>query len=138
MAGTGKSTISRTVAQFFAERGELGASFFFKRGEGGRGDASRFFTTIAVQLVRKVPGILPFIARAVDSEPEISGRLMKEQFRKLFFQPLLELGRISSKIMRLVIVVDALDECEREGDIKNILHLLSQTQQLDSIHIRIF
>jgi hypothetical protein len=40
MAGTGKSTISRTVAQLFDERKELGASFFFKRGEGDRGHAA--------------------------------------------------------------------------------------------------
>jgi len=36
MAGTGKSTISRTVAQKFADKGELGASFFYKRGEWSR------------------------------------------------------------------------------------------------------
>jgi hypothetical protein len=30
MAGTGKSTISRTVAKAFADQGRLGASFFFK------------------------------------------------------------------------------------------------------------
>ena len=47
MAGTGKSTISRSVAQKFADRGVLGASFFFKRGEGDRGRAAIFFTTIA-------------------------------------------------------------------------------------------
>ena len=52
MAGTGKSTISRTVAQSFAEDSQLGASFFFKRGEGERGNASRFFTTITLHLVR--------------------------------------------------------------------------------------
>lgn len=33
MAGTGKSTISRTVAQRLAEEGTLGGSFFFKKGE---------------------------------------------------------------------------------------------------------
>jgi hypothetical protein len=39
MAGTGKSTISRTVAQSFHDKDQLGASFFFKRGEGDRGRA---------------------------------------------------------------------------------------------------
>jgi hypothetical protein len=42
MAGTGKSTVSRTVAQMFADRGQLGASFF-KRGERDRGNARFFF-----------------------------------------------------------------------------------------------
>jgi hypothetical protein len=42
-----KSTISQTVAQELADMNQLATSFFFKRGEGDRGDASRFFTTIA-------------------------------------------------------------------------------------------
>ena len=35
MAGTGKSTIARTIAQSFADEGQLGASFFFQE-RGGR------------------------------------------------------------------------------------------------------
>ena len=138
MAGTGKSTISRTVAQSFANDGRLGASFFFKRGEGGRDNASRFFTTIAAQLVRTVPRIVPYVRKAIDADPGISGRLMKVQFENLILQPLSEVGQISANMLRFVIVVDALDECEREGDIKNILYLLSQTQHLKSIQIQIF
>src|SRR5262245_1192451 len=38
MAGTGKSTIARTIAQLFTDQHQLGASFFFKRGEGERGN----------------------------------------------------------------------------------------------------
>ncbi|KAH7125083.1 hypothetical protein B0J13DRAFT_405083, partial [Dactylonectria estremocensis] len=37
MTGTGKSTISRTIAQSLVRTGHLGASFIFKRGEGDRG-----------------------------------------------------------------------------------------------------
>ena len=48
MAGTGKSTISWTIAKWLTDQGrlgdiDLGASFFFKRGEGDRGSALRFF-----------------------------------------------------------------------------------------------
>jgi hypothetical protein len=138
MAGTGKSTISRTVAQTFADAGRLGASFFFKRGEGERGNASRFFTTVPTQLARTVPAIIPYLIKAVDTDPNISERLMKEQFERLIFQPLSEVGRGSTSMIELVIVIDALDECERDGDIKNILHLLSRIQHLDSTHVRIF
>jgi hypothetical protein len=51
MVGTGKSTIARTVAKYLKEKGLLGASFFFKRGEGDRGNITRFFPTISTQLV---------------------------------------------------------------------------------------
>jgi hypothetical protein len=61
MAGTGKSTISCTVAQNFADKGDLGASFFFKRGEGDRGHAGLFIATIATQLVQKLPLLAPHV-----------------------------------------------------------------------------
>src|SRR5271154_2819111 len=113
MAGTGKSTISRTVAQFFEEKGQLGASFFFKRGEGDRGNASRFFTTIAVQLAIKVPDLVPSIAKVIEVDPTISEKTLKEQFEKLILQPLFEMTYAPSAASTLIIVIDALDECER-------------------------
>ncbi|KAK7415363.1 hypothetical protein QQX98_005902 [Neonectria punicea] len=57
MTGTGKSTISRTVATTSAKRGYLGAIFFFKRGEADRGNLSRFYTTIAHQLACSKPNL---------------------------------------------------------------------------------
>jgi hypothetical protein len=137
MAGTGKSTISHTVAQSFADKGELGGSFFFKRGEGDRGNAARFFTTIAAQLATKVPTLSSFIGGAIDADPAISEKALKEQFEKLILKPLFGIQRVSSQL-RLVIVIDALDECEREEDIKTILLLLSQLWDVASICLRIF
>ncbi|EON69685.1 hypothetical protein W97_08945 [Coniosporium apollinis CBS 100218] len=112
MAGTGKSTFSRTIAQSFADKGQLGASFFFKRGEGDHGNAARFFTTIAAQLVIKVPGLIPCIREAIDADPAISEKTLKEQFEKLILQPLSEMKRVPPQASKLVIVVDALDEPE--------------------------
>ncbi|KAF2807552.1 uncharacterized protein BDZ99DRAFT_537277 [Mytilinidion resinicola] len=89
MAGTGKSTIARTIAQSFASHGQLGASFFFKGGEGERGTAVRFFTTIANDLVAYEPGMLPGIRKALDEDSAISDRALKDQFEKLILQPIL-------------------------------------------------
>jgi hypothetical protein len=55
MAGTRKSTISRSIAQISDDKGDLGASFFFKRGEGDRGNAGLFIEKIVTQLVQKLP-----------------------------------------------------------------------------------
>ncbi|KAH4913625.1 hypothetical protein HBH73_255170 [Parastagonospora nodorum] len=87
--GHGKSTIARTVAQSFASRGQLGASFFFKKGERERGNASRFFTTIATDLVACKPGMLPGIRKTLNEDPAISHKALKDQFEKLILQPLL-------------------------------------------------
>jgi hypothetical protein len=48
MAGTGKSTIARTVARGYNDRNRLGASFFFSRGGGEVSHAGKFFTSIAI------------------------------------------------------------------------------------------
>ncbi|KAE8132424.1 hypothetical protein BDV38DRAFT_287740, partial [Aspergillus pseudotamarii] len=136
MAGTGKSTISRTIAQLFKEKGQLGASFFFKRGEGGRDSAKRFFTTICAQLLLQVPALIRHVELAIDTDPYISGKSIKEQFNKLLLGPLLSLDQ--NKPTTIVIVIDALDECEHKDDIRAILQLLPQLQGCTTRHIRIF
>jgi hypothetical protein len=137
MAGTGKSTIARTVAQSFASRGQLGASFFFKKGEGERGNASRFFTTIATDLVACEPGMLPGIRKTLDEDSTISHKALKDQFEKLILQPLLGLKQARSRALARVVVIDALDECEREADIRAILQLLAQAKDVRPVPLRI-
>ncbi|KAI1523476.1 WD40 multi-domain protein, partial [Pyrenophora tritici-repentis] len=137
MAGTGKSTIARTIAQLFASRGQLGASFFFKKGEGERGNASRFFTTIAVDLVAHEPGMLLGIRKALDEDSAISQRALKDQFEKLILQPLLEIKQASSQALARVVIIDALDECEQEQDIRAILQLLARTKDLQLVPLRV-
>ncbi|KIX03042.1 uncharacterized protein Z518_06592 [Rhinocladiella mackenziei CBS 650.93] len=136
MAGTGKSTISRTVAQTLDDQNQLGASFFFKRGERDRENARLFFPTIVHGLVRQVPELKPHVHRTVDDDPGIAGRTLKEQFDKLIFQPLTRLGSIPS--IPLILVVDALDECDREGDIRTIISQLARTRELNTVRLRVF
>jgi NACHT domain len=133
MAGTGKSTISRTIACDFTNRRQLGASFFFKRGEGDRGNASKFFTTIAAQLVQSHPGLRPYLKKVLEMDPAISTKTMKEQFEKLIFGLLSE----SARPLKALIVIDALDECENEHHITIILHLLTRIQFIKSVKLRL-
>ncbi|KAH8778798.1 vegetative incompatibility protein HET-E-1 [Diaporthe sp. PMI_573] len=137
MAGTGKSTISRTVARHFADRRRLGASFFFKRGDGDRGKVTKFFTTIAAQLVSAVPGVAAHVKNAIESDPSVVGKAMREQFEKLIFEPLSRITPEASQASGLVIVVDALDECERDDDVKLIINLFSRAKSLASLRLRI-
>ena len=125
MAGTGKSTIARTVARSFSDEGHLGASFFFKKGEVDRGTANRFFTTIATDLMAHVPGLISSITKSIDANPAISEKALKDQFEKLILQPLLETEQAPPNALGLIIVIDALDECERKDDIQVILQLLA-------------
>jgi hypothetical protein len=133
MAGTGKSTISQTVASRLKAK-SLAASFFFKRGEEDRGNAKTLFPTLTEQLVTSIPQLIPKIQRAIEDDPNISGKVLREQFEKLLLQPLLEVKHGATAIM--VIVIDALDECEHEDDIQVILRLLPQVQKSNSVRLR--
>ena len=141
MAGTGKSTISWTIANWLATKGslgvvDLGASFFFKRGEDSRGSAALLFPTIIYQLSKKIPGLDVLLAKAIESNPEICSKALGEQFRTLISQPLQRLVSSSGHSM-FVIVVDALDECKRE-DIDIVLQLWPNLFNIDNVHLRLF
>lgn len=137
MAGTGKSTIARTIAQSFANKGQLGASFFFKKGESERGNASRFFTTIATDLLACEPGMMSGIRKALRTDPVIPERTLKDQFEKLILGPLLEIQQAHPEALVRIVVIDALDECEQEEDIRAILRLLARTKDIRPLSLRV-
>jgi hypothetical protein len=138
MAGTGKSTISRTVAQSFANKGVIGASFFFKRGERDRGNAALLFPTIASQLVVEEPAVAAHVRAAIDADPHVIHKPLEEQFDKLVLEPLGKLKGEPSRAKTLVLVLDALDECDRDLDIRLIISLLSKAKTLSSVRLRAF
>lgn len=138
MAGTGKSTISRTVAKLLKDNNQLGASFFFKRSEQDRGNAKKFFPTIIRQMMLRVSGLRSSVQKALDQDPNITSKSLREQFEKLLLQPLLDLDKLGQRPQAAVIVIDALDECERDQDIRSIIRLLRLLQEAKVIHLRIF
>ncbi|PTB53835.1 hypothetical protein M431DRAFT_495786 [Trichoderma harzianum CBS 226.95] len=136
MAGTGKSTISRTIAQSFANKNILGASFFFKRGGGDRSGTNFLITTIAAQLVRRIPSIASRIREVLDFEPQIHEKPLGDQFQKLILDPLKNTpGCWSSS---LLIVVDALDECGNEENMRTLIGIFSKAQQRNNPRLKVF
>jgi hypothetical protein len=133
-AGTGKSTISRTVAELFKGKGQLGASFFFKRDEANRSNARRFISTITKQLMASNRQLAPGIAKAIQDDADLSTKALSQQFEKLLLQPLSE-GEQQETTS--VIVIDALDEC-KEDDVEILLELLPRLQESKSVRLRIF
>ncbi|PNP59236.1 hypothetical protein FNYG_14987 [Fusarium nygamai] len=136
-AGTGKSTISRTVARSRCKQGDLGASFFFKRGEVDRGNLSKFVSTVTRRLAWSTPAVAPFIKSAVNADPAIADKAVREQFEKLVREPLSKATATSLSRPSIVIVVDALDECEKDGDIKLLLQLFSNLRFAGPLRVRV-
>jgi hypothetical protein len=136
LAGTGKSTIARTVARRCADAGRLGASFFFMRGGGELASARKFATTVAVQLAAALPALKPHICAAARAMRDVRAAGPYEQWERLVLKPLAKVscsGGGRGRFMRgrpppgkqIVIVIDALDECDNEGDVSAILGLMA-------------
>lgn len=140
MAGTGKSTISRTVAVLLKDTDHLGASFFFKRGEEDRGNAKKFFPTLINQLMHRLPGLRYCVQKNLREYPGITSKSLVEQFDKLILQPLHHLNHLGQQHQTavIVIVIDALDECDHDNDLRVIIRLLSRLKESEAVFLRIF
>ena len=139
-AGTGKSTITRSLAHSLANNGQLGASYFFKRGEEDRNGTAKFFPTIANQLITTIPMFKTYLRQSLEKlgKAKIEKKALEEQFKTLLLTPLSRMLPDKSGILTRVIVIDALDECEQDNHISRLLSLFSQLQELNTVCLRVF
>jgi hypothetical protein len=137
LAGTGKSTIARTIARAYSDRSRLGASFFFSRGGGDVGHAGKFVTSIAIQLASNVPTLQQHISEAIAEQTNITSQSLRDQWQQLVLRPLSKL-HVSSSQSIYVLVVDALDECDDDNNIRIVLHLLAEARSLERVSLRVF
>jgi len=136
MAGTGKSTIARTIALEYETQSRLGASFIFSRGDGDLSKASKFFTSIAIQLAQKSPALRCEIFKAVAEHKDIAKRALAEQWEQLVFRPL-NTTKLDLLQRPLLLVIDALDECEDIEDVQAILRLFGAPNKLAAVQLRV-
>jgi hypothetical protein len=125
LAGTGKSTIARTIARRYFEEMPLGASFFFSRGGGDVSHAGKFFTSIARQLANTVPLLNQHICDAITDNDDIANQSLQDQWQQLILRPLSKLDSNTPRSSYLI-VIDALDECDSDNDIRMIVRLLAE------------
>jgi hypothetical protein len=137
LAGTGKSTIARTIAHNCFQQGRLGASFFFSKGGGDISHASKFFTTIAAQLSEESQYLKRCIYDAMKENKSIATQSYVNQWRQLILGPLSKLDR-GYRPFSFVFVIDAMDECESDADILLILQLLVEAHSLKKVRLRVF
>uniref|UniRef100_A0A0D2XTW7 Nephrocystin 3-like N-terminal domain-containing protein n=1 Tax=Fusarium oxysporum (strain Fo5176) TaxID=660025 RepID=A0A0D2XTW7_FUSOF len=123
MAGTGKSTVARTVATRWDKRNHLGASFFFKRGGGDGGNLSYFYKPVASQMAISIPNLSESIKAAIDSDLLLTSKMAEEQFDKLILQRLLKLQPTDRRVT--AIIIDASDEFDGAANIKRLLNILN-------------
>jgi hypothetical protein len=120
LAGSGKSTLSTTIANRFRGRGQLGAFLFFDRDVAERSQPSVVFRTVAFQLASNHPHISKAISATVENIPSIAESSIRMQFIKL----LVDSVSPHHKNMFLVIILDALDECGTAKERDSLLDVL--------------
>ena len=135
-AGVGKSTLARTLVDDLRVL-QLAAGYFFKRGHELRNDTSHVFPTIASQLIRTIPSFanalrLSIGALNVESMDKIS---LREQFNTLIYNPLDSMRCLPSN---MCIIIDALDECTKPGNIQLILELLARLREIEKFRLCVF
>ena len=144
-AGSGKSCIARSIAEWCQEQNLLLASFFFFRSDSSRNSVKRFIPTLAYNVTQTVSGARSIIDHAVRSDPHIFSKTIDIQMLRLVFEPLTLLAsHMSSSTSNFpvpqytpeahssprislphVFIVDGLDECLDQAEQKAILRLFT-------------
>ena len=124
LAGSGKSTLSTTIANRFRESGNLGTFIFFDRDIAERNNPRDVIRTMAYQLGVFHPDIGEIIASALKSSPNICLSPISYQFQKLFLDTLSP-SKGFTVSAPIVLVLDALDECGTPKDREILLTVLS-------------
>ncbi|CUA68964.1 putative WD repeat-containing protein all2124 [Nostoc sp, PCC 7120] [Rhizoctonia solani] len=122
MAGTGKTTIAYSLCTELASKSQLAASFFCSRLLPECRAVQRIIPSIAYQLAQYS---LPFrmaLFKVLEQDPDVHTRMPSAQFQSLISLPLLEAQ--STLPPNLVVVIDALDECENKESTRVVLDVL--------------
>ncbi|KAF8601236.1 hypothetical protein BDV93DRAFT_585628, partial [Ceratobasidium sp. AG-I] len=129
MAGTGKTTIAYSFCDQLKSSLALAASFFCSRQVKECRDVNLILPTLAYQLARFSRPFQHHLSKAIEKDPDIHTRKIPEQFQKLIVEPLLKSK--DTIPLDLVVVIDALDECDNKGGVCQILGVfLSHSTQL--------
>ncbi|KIJ50176.1 hypothetical protein M422DRAFT_160058, partial [Sphaerobolus stellatus SS14] len=111
LAGSGKSTLSTTVAQTMRDLQRLGAFFYFDRSKSEK-DAASLIRTLAYQLALANTHIGDKLTTIVENNPNIVSMPFEFQFSTLLSAKALNI--VDWRGGPIVLVIDALDECGNE------------------------
>ncbi|KAB5588069.1 Vegetative incompatibility protein HET-E-1 [Ceratobasidium theobromae] len=122
MAGTGKTTIACSFATCLEERKQLAASFFCTRTSPECRNANRIVPTIAYQLARYSTPFQSALCEILGEDPDIGTKNIVKQFEQLLKEPLVKVKDAIPE--NLVVVIDALDECDDRRAVRLVLDLI--------------
>ena len=86
--------------------------------------------------LRRSPLLRDRIDEATLDDDGIADKILRDQWKQLIIEPLSKLNTESVR-KTLVLVIDALDECDREGDINRVIQLLPIAGALQTVRLRV-
>jgi hypothetical protein len=113
VAGTGKTTVAKSVADMAREKNYLVVTFFFSHAYADRRDHTKVIATLAYQLARDAR-LRPHIVAAIDSDKDMATSSTAIQVKKLLLDGLRAPSFLPED--RIIIVLDALDECQKDSN----------------------
>ncbi|KAF6754803.1 hypothetical protein DFP72DRAFT_364413 [Ephemerocybe angulata] len=129
--GCGKSAIAQAVAERYARKKRLAASFFFFRGSGDRSRVGRFAATVASQVAASIPSTASTIEAAAKAHAGLLDPSMSlgAQFQHLVYNPIdaVKWAKLGLNMLKgpYLIVIDGLDECDDREEIASFIdHML--------------
>lgn len=122
-AGTGKTTIAFTIAQFCFERKINCVTFFCSRDIRDCNDYKMIIPTIAYQMAARFPAYKSELSRVLADEQDIRARDLSHQIKVLLVDPLLA---VADFFKPCVVIIDALDECKDDSTTSVVLTCLSR------------
>lgn len=125
VAGSGKSTMSTTIAGFFQKTRRLGAHIFFSQSNVAERTPSAIIRTLAHQLGSFDHRIGQAITTAINGWPDCMESSARIQFQKFLVEPLASLETIQFE-GPIVVVLDGLDECGLASDRSVLLEVLAE------------
>ncbi|CCO35853.1 hypothetical protein BN14_09973 [Rhizoctonia solani AG-1 IB] len=125
MAGTGKTTVAYTLCAELQKASRLGASFFCSRASRDCRQARHIIPTIAYQLAQFSHPFQCALDKVLREDSDVHTRALNIQYQRLLLEPLTQAK--SSLPTDFIVVIDALDECEGEGVVAQVLRLLLST-----------
>ncbi|KJA20951.1 hypothetical protein HYPSUDRAFT_42550 [Hypholoma sublateritium FD-334 SS-4] len=124
-AGAGKSAICQSIAERCILHGILVASFFFFRTDSSRNRIDPLVVTLAYQIIQLLPETKNHIVEAIESNPLIFQQTFEAQLDMLIVRPL-RLLQASYPALKLLLIIDGVDECDGESTQMNLIRTLAK------------
>ena len=132
-AGTGKSTVAKQIAKDWERAAKPIASFFFSINAADTRSNSKVCPTITAKLakLRDFGSFRSTLAEALRENPTVETCDFGEQFEELLYAPLKQTNK------PVLIIIDALDECDKRDRSELLSVLLNKLEQLPMVKVLI-